>query len=85
MSRVTFNIAAKCDKAGRAQNQDNFWICPNLEKPGDNSAVGTDTFIDLSDKKSTKFCIKTVAPPYPSFLILLGSPPIKSKFLCCIA
>ncbi|MGM9846611.1 MAG: PP2C family protein-serine/threonine phosphatase [Muribaculaceae bacterium] len=52
MSRVTFNIAAKCDKAGRAQNQDNFWICPNLEKPGDNSAVGTDTFIDLSDKGS---------------------------------
>ena len=50
MSRVTFNIAAKCDKAGRAQNQDNFWVCPNLDKIGDTSAIGNDSDVELSSK-----------------------------------
>lgn len=50
MSRITFNIAAKCDKAGRAQNQDNYWVCPNLDKIGDNSSVGNDDDVELSSK-----------------------------------
>lgn len=50
MSRITFNIAAKCDKAGRAQNQDNFWVCPNLDKIGDISAIGNDSDVELSSK-----------------------------------
>lgn len=50
MSRITFNIAAKCDKAGRAQNQDNYWVCPNLDKINDQSSVGNDSDIDLSEK-----------------------------------
>ena len=50
MSRVTFNIAAKCDKAGRSQNQDNFWVCPNLDKIGDTSAIGNDSDVELSSK-----------------------------------
>lgn len=50
MSRITFNIAAKCDKAGRAQNQDNYWVCPNLDKIGDISSVGNDHDVELSAK-----------------------------------
>lgn len=50
MSRITFNIAAKCDKAGRAQNQDNYWVCPNLDKFGDTSAIGNDSDVELSSK-----------------------------------
>ena len=50
MSRITFNIAAKCDKAGRAQNQDNYWVCPNLDKIGDISAIGNDSDVELSSK-----------------------------------
>lgn len=50
MSRITFNIAAKCDKAGRAQNQDNYWVCPNLDKIGDISSVGNDHDVELSSK-----------------------------------
>ncbi|MGN0224251.1 MAG: PP2C family protein-serine/threonine phosphatase, partial [Muribaculaceae bacterium] len=30
MSRTILNIAAVCDKAGRAQNQDNFWVCHDV-------------------------------------------------------
>ncbi len=50
MSRITFNVAARCDKAGRSQNQDNFWICPNLEKIDEITSVGNDTDIELSSK-----------------------------------
>lgn len=50
MSHTTFNVAAKCDKAGRSQNQDNYWVCPNLENIGDNSNVGNDHDIELSPK-----------------------------------
>lgn len=50
MSRITFNIAAKCDKAGRAQNQDNYWVCPNLDKIGETSAIGNDSDVELSSK-----------------------------------
>lgn len=50
MSRITFNIAAKCDKAGRAQNQDNYWVCPNLDKISDTSAIGNDSDVELSSK-----------------------------------
>ena len=50
MSRILFNIAAKCDKAGRSQNQDNFWVCPNLDKISDASAIGNDTDVELGDK-----------------------------------
>lgn len=50
MSHITFNVAAKCDKAGRSQNQDNYWVCPDLENIGDNSNVGNDHDIELSPK-----------------------------------
>jgi len=50
MSRITFNIAAKCDKAGRVQNQDNFWVCPNLDNIQDTSSIGNDSDIELSSK-----------------------------------
>lgn len=50
MSRITFNIAAKCDKAGRAQNQDNYWVCPNLDKIDDLSSIGNDSDVELSSK-----------------------------------
>ena len=50
MSRITFNIAAKCDKAGRAQNQDNYWVCPNLDNIQDTSAIGNDADVELSTK-----------------------------------
>ena len=50
MSRITFNIAAKCDKAGRAQNQDNYWVCANLDNVSDTSGVGGDQDIDLGNK-----------------------------------
>ena len=50
MSRITYNIAAKCDKAGRAQNQDNFWVSPNLERIGDISSIEDDKDIELSSR-----------------------------------
>lgn len=50
MSRITFNIAAKCDKAGRAQNQDNYWVCPNLDNIQDSSTIGNDADVELSSK-----------------------------------
>jgi len=50
MSRITFNIAAKCDKAGRAQNQDNYWVCTNLDNVSDTSGIGGDQDIDLGNK-----------------------------------
>lgn len=50
MSHITINIAAKCDKAGRTQNQDNFWVCPNLDNIKDTSGIGNDTDIELSTK-----------------------------------
>lgn len=50
MSHIIYNVAAKCDKAGRSQNQDNYWVCPNLEKIGDISNVGNDHDIELSAK-----------------------------------
>lgn len=50
MSHIIYNVAAKCDKAGRSQNQDNYWVCPNLEKIGDISNVGNEHDIELSAK-----------------------------------
>lgn len=50
MSRITFNIASKCDKAGRSQNQDNYWVCPNLDEIGDSSIISKDADIELSSK-----------------------------------
>ena len=54
MSRIIFNLAAKCDRAGRSQNQDNYWVCPDLTKwdaPLE-KIVGTDEDVELSDKGS---------------------------------
>lgn len=50
MSRITFNVAAKCDKAGRSQNQDNFWVCPDLEHPLSTAGTGNDTDVELSPR-----------------------------------
>lgn len=52
MSRIIFNVAAKCDRAGRAQNQDNYWICPDLSLLNSDSSpkIGNDTDIELSEK-----------------------------------
>ncbi len=50
MSRITFNVAAKCDTAGRAQNQDNQWACTNLENTADAASVGNDSDVELSSK-----------------------------------
>ncbi len=50
MSRIIFNVAAKCDKAGRSQNQDNFWVCPDLDNPSAISSLGRDQDIELSRK-----------------------------------
>lgn len=52
MSRIIFNLAAKCDAAGRSQNQDNYWVCPDLTKwnaPTD-KVLGTDEDVELSEK-----------------------------------
>lgn len=52
MSRIIFNLAAKCDAAGRSQNEDNYWVCPDLTKwnaPID-KVLGTDEDVELSDK-----------------------------------
>lgn len=53
MSRIIFNVAAKCDRAGRAQNQDNYWICPDLSLLNSDSRpkIGNDTDIELSEKE----------------------------------
>lgn len=51
MSRISFNVAAKCDKAGRAQNQDNYWVCPDLSRFGAmTSDIGNDHDFELSKK-----------------------------------
>lgn len=50
MSRISFNVAAKCDKAGRSQNQDNYWVCPDLDKVGRPAETGDDHEYELSDK-----------------------------------
>jgi len=52
MSRIIFNVAAKCDKAGRSQNQDNFWVCPDLNnlKGKQEKCFGNDEDLELSDK-----------------------------------
>ena len=52
MSRIIFNLAAKCDRAGRSQNQDNYWVCPDLAKWNGSidNIVGTDEDVELSDK-----------------------------------
>jgi len=52
MSHIIFNLAAKCDKAGRSQNQDNYWVCPDLahwNATADN-VIGTDDDVELSEK-----------------------------------
>ena len=52
MSRIIFNLAAKCDAAGRSQNQDNYWVCPDLTEwnvPTD-KVLGTDEDVELSEK-----------------------------------
>ena len=52
MSRIIFNLAAKCDAAGRSQNQDNYWVCPDLTRwnaPTD-KVLGTDEDVELSEK-----------------------------------
>ena len=49
MSRIIINTAAKCDKAGRQQNQDNYWVCPDLDFPQSKiKFVNTDERIELS-------------------------------------
>lgn len=52
MSRIIFNLAAKCDRAGRSQNQDNYWVCPDLTHydASTDKIVGTDEDVELSDK-----------------------------------
>lgn len=35
MSKITFNIAARCEAAGRAANQDNMWLCADLTQIAD--------------------------------------------------
>lgn len=52
MARISFNLAAKCDKAGRSQNQDNYWVCPDLSRINDSfdDVIGKDKDITLSDK-----------------------------------
>lgn len=52
MGRVIFNIAAKCDKAGRSQNQDNYWVCPDLSHCDKSyrEIVGNDEDIELLEK-----------------------------------
>ena len=52
MSRISFNLAAKCDKAGRSQNQDNYWVCPDLSRVNDSydDVIGKDKDVTLSEK-----------------------------------
>ena len=51
MSRIIFNASAKCDKAGRQQNQDNYWVCPNLsfDNQENDNLTNNDSEIILSD------------------------------------
>ena len=51
MSRIIFNASAKCDKAGRQQNQDNYWVCPNLsfDNQENDNLINNDSEIILSD------------------------------------
>lgn len=52
MSKVVFNIAEICDKAGRSVNQDNFWVCPDVAAFIAGGSVAADGAADvvLSDK-----------------------------------
>lgn len=52
MGKVVLNIAEICDKAGRPVNQDNFWVCPDLEAFIAEGTVATGEAVDvvLSDK-----------------------------------
>lgn len=52
MSRLFFNMAAKCDKAGRSENQDNYWVCPDLTHwdAQIGKSVGNDEDVELSTK-----------------------------------
>lgn len=50
MSRTILNFTAICDKAGRPNNQDNFWICPDLSSY---AATGTVTI----DSSSTEVAL----------------------------
>lgn len=52
MARISFNLAAKCDKAGRSQNQDNYWVCPDLSRVNDSfdDVIGKDKDVSLSEK-----------------------------------
>ncbi len=52
MSKIIFNLAAKCDAAGRSQNQDNYWVCPDLTKwdASIDKVLGTDEDVELSEK-----------------------------------
>lgn len=52
MSRLIFNMAAKCDKAGRSENQDNYWVCPDLTHwdAQIGKSVGNDEDVELSTK-----------------------------------
>ena len=50
MNRIIINTAAKCDKAGREQNQDNYWVCPDLNSPQSQSKIiNTDEGFELYD------------------------------------
>lgn len=52
MARISFNLAAKCDKAGRSQNQDNYWVCPDLSRINDSfdDVINKDKDVTLSEK-----------------------------------
>ena len=55
MKQVILNLAAICDKAGRPENQDHFWVCPNLTAHGERGGEtmydpAADTGVVLSGK-----------------------------------
>ena len=53
MSRTILNFTAICDKAGRPNNQDNFWICPDLSSYAATGTVtigSSSTEVALSEK-----------------------------------
>lgn len=41
MSHISFNVAARCEKAGRASNQDALLVCPDVANMPDEAFVGT--------------------------------------------
>ena len=53
MSRTILNFTAICDKAGRPNNQDNFWICPDLSSYATTGTVtigSSSTEVELTEK-----------------------------------